>query len=162
MVKFFLLNKPSLGPWSFWFCRLFLISFTTFCVVNILFVALVLVDNKRFFGIFLLINFMIYLFSDEVGKGPNGLVHRKLEDMVYNQVHGEQNLFEDVQKKVIRKKFLFISYSNNSLFLDQISNQEQIFMVNVNQKVRKHDPSLDIYWGKVTRTNLLVALSLIR
>lgn len=32
--------------------------------------------------------------SDDEESGPNGLVHRKLEDIVYNKVHGNGNLFE--------------------------------------------------------------------
>ena len=27
-------------------------------------------------------------------SGPNGLVHRKLEDLIYNKVNGQDDLFE--------------------------------------------------------------------
>ena len=34
------------------------------------------------------------LFSSGGQAGPNGLVHRKVEDLIYNKVNGQDNLFE--------------------------------------------------------------------
>ena len=55
-----------------------------------------------------------------------------------------------------------MSYAKISALVDHISLEDQLFLVNVNQKVREHNPGLDIYWGRVTRTNILTALALIR
>lgn len=55
-----------------------------------------------------------------------------------------------------------MSYAKTSALADHLSLEDQLFLVNVNQKLREHNPALDIYWGRVTRTNILAALALIR
>ena len=37
---------------------------------------------------------IIHEFPSGEEAGPNGLVHRKVEDLIYNKVNGQDNLFE--------------------------------------------------------------------
>lgn len=55
-----------------------------------------------------------------------------------------------------------MTYSQDSLLLDLIARDEEIFLVDVNKKLAEHSPDLLLYWSRVTRTSLLTALSLIR
>ena len=142
-----ILNHSVLGPFCYWIWRLLLLVLVLFCLLNLIIIVAVLFERKA---------------EEDEENGPNGIVHRKLEDIIFNKVHGESDLFADVQEKVARTKFLILSYSRHSLLADQIGLEDKIFMINVNEKVRDHNPSLDIYWGSVSRTNIATALSLIR
>ena len=70
--------------------------------------------------------------------------------------------FQGADKSVSRTRFLFVSYALTSPLLNHLALEDQLFLVDVNQKIREHNPEIDIYWGKVTRTNIVTALSLIR
>ena len=71
-------------------------------------------------------------------------------------------LFQGADKKVARTRFLFVSYALTSPLLNHLVLEDQLFLVDVNEKMKEHNPELGIYWGKVTRTNIVTALSLIR
>ena len=53
-------------------------------------------------------NFLVRIEADSLGftsgdeSGPNGLVHRKLEDLIYNKVNGQDDLFEVTQPKQLQ------------------------------------------------------------
>ena len=40
---------------------------------------------------------LILKFASGDESGPNGIVHRKLEDLIYNKVNGQDDLFEVMQ-----------------------------------------------------------------
>ena len=139
------LNNPVMGPLCYWLWRFILLGVIIFVVTNLIFIAVVLINKP-----------------EDEDLGPNGIVHRKLEDIIFNKVNGQEDLFDDIHKKITRTKFLIVSYSEQSSLVQHMGLQDTIFMVDINQKIKDHNPSLDIYWGKVSRTNIATALSLIR
>ena len=140
-------KQTYFGPLCFWIWRFLLLGIIIFCCINVVFMLLIFLDNKN---------------SNDDRTASDGLIHRKLEDIVYNQVYGQAELFGDVQKKIARTKFLFVSYAQRSTFIEHLSLEDKLFVLDVNKKIRDHNPDLDIYWSKVSRTNIVTALSLIR
>ena len=141
-----ILSNPFVGPLCHWLWRFLLLGIVIFLITNLIFIVVVFIDKPE----------------DDDEMGPNGIVHRKLEDIIFNKVNGQEDLFEEIHKKVARTKFLIVSYSKQSSLVQHLGLEDTIFMVDINQKIKDHNPSLDIYWGKVSRTNTATALSLIR
>jgi len=138
------LSHKIIGPIFSWILKVLVMGFGFFCCINVFFLILIAFDKN----------------SEEAG--PNGLIHRKVEDLIFNKVNGQNNLFEGADKKVSRTRFLFVSYALTSPLLNHLVLEDQLFLVDVNEKIKEHNPELGIYWGKVTRTNIVTALSLIR
>ena len=55
-----------------------------------------------------------------------------------------------------------MTYSEDSLLVDLVSRDEQVFFLDVNKKLSEHNSELRLYWARASRTSLLTALSLIR
>ena len=140
-------KQTYFGPLGFWILRFVLLGIIGFCCVNVVFMLLIFLDDKS---------------SNDDLSASDGLIHRKLEDIVFNQVHGQAELFGEVQKKIARTKFLFLSYAQRSTLMEHLLLEDRLFVLDVNKKIRDHNPDLDMYWGKITRTNIVTALSLIR
>lgn len=73
-----ILKTTFLGPLCYWAWRIFLISIITFCGVNLIFVIFLLLERKV---------------PSEQPDSPGGLVQRRLEEIVFNKVHQEEELF---------------------------------------------------------------------
>ena len=71
---------------------------------------------------------------------------------------------QETNERLGRTNFLFLTYSNQSLLMDLIARDEEIFLVDVNQKLREHNPDkMDVRGlSDVTRTVVVTALSLVR
>ena len=55
-----------------------------------------------------------------------------------------------------------VTYAKDSLLVDVIGRDEEIFLLDVNRKLAEHSPELALYWRRASRTSLVTALSVVR
>ena len=74
------------------------------------------------------------------------------------------NNVQETNSRLGRTNFLFLTYSNQSLLMDLIARDEEIFFIDVNRKLREHSPDkMDVKGlSDVSRTVVVTALSLMR
>ena len=73
-------------------------------------------------------------------------------------MYGEQNLF-DMKNKVARNRFLIISYSTESLIVEELAKNKAIFLVNAGQKLEETGmEGLQLDWQKKPSAATVISL----